>query len=146
MTALRPMRWWDIEQVVALEQALFDDAWSPETFWDELAQGGSRTYLVAADGDDRVVGYAGLAAMPDEGYVQTIGVAPEHQRTGLGATLLTALLDDAKRRELPRVGLEVRVDNRAAIALYERFGFHGIAVRKRYYQPSGADALVMVTR
>jgi ribosomal-protein-alanine N-acetyltransferase len=137
------MRWWDIEPVTALERALFDDPWSPEMFWDELAQGDTRTYVVATD-DDAVVGYAGLAAMPDEAYVQTIGVAPAHQRRGLGATLLTALLDDAKRRGLSRVGLEVRVDNAPAIALYERFGFTRIGVRRRYY-PSGADALVMVT-
>jgi ribosomal-protein-alanine N-acetyltransferase len=143
VTPLRRMRWWDIEPVTALERALFDDPWSPEMFWDELAQGETRTYVIATD-DDAVVGYAGLAAMPDEAYVQTIGVAPAHQRRGLGATLLTALLDDAKRRGLPRVGLEVRVDNAPAIALYERFGFTRIAVRRRYY-PSGADALVMVT-
>ena len=141
---IRRMRWWDIEAVTALEEALFDDAWSPEMFWNELAQGGSRTYLVAED-DDVVVGYAGLAAMPDEAYVQTIGVAPAHQRRGLGATLLRRLLDDAARRGAPRVGLEVRVDNAPAIALYERHGFRRIGVRKRYYQPSGTDALVMVT-
>jgi ribosomal-protein-alanine N-acetyltransferase len=139
------MRWWHIEPVTALEEALFDDAWSPEMFWDELAQGDTRTYVVATDGDD-VVGYAGLAAMPDEAYVQTIAVAPTHQRKGLGARLLTVLLDDAKRRGLGRVGLEVRIDNAAAIAMYERFGFERVAVRKRYYQPSGTDALVMVAR
>ena len=141
---MRRMRWWDIEAVTALEDALFDDAWTPEMFWDELAQGESRTYLVVTE-DDAVVAYAGLAAMPDEAYVQTIGVDPAHQRRGIGARLLTALMDDARRRGLPRVGLEVRVDNAAAIAMYERFGFRGIAVRKAYYQPSGADALVMVT-
>ncbi len=137
------MRWWDIDPVTALEKELFDDAWSAEMFWDELAQGATRTYFVAADDDD-VVGYAGLAAMPDEAYVQTLGVATGHQRHGLGSALLVALLDDAKRRGLDRVGLEVRIDNGAAIALYERFGFRRAAVRKRYYQPSGIDALVMV--
>lgn len=141
---IRRMRWWDVEPVVAMERALFDDAWSPEMFWDELAQGPSRTYVVAEE-DAAVVAYAGLAAMPDEGYVQTIAVAPSHQRRGLGAELLTLLMDDAKRRGLPRVGLEVRIDNEPAIRLYERFGFEAIAVRKRYYQPSGTDALVMVT-
>jgi ribosomal-protein-alanine N-acetyltransferase len=144
VTTLAPMRWWHIPPVTALEHALFDDAWSEEMFWDELAQGGSRTYVVALDGTE-VAGYAGLAAMPDEAYVQTIAVAPGHQRRGVGTALLTALLDDAKRRGSDRVGLEVRVDNAAAIALYERFGFRPIAVRKRYYQPSGTDALVMVT-
>jgi ribosomal-protein-alanine N-acetyltransferase len=138
------MRWWDIEPVTELERALFEDAWSTEMFWNELAQGDTRTYLVLAE-DGEIVGYAGLAALPDEAYVQTIGVAPAHQRKGYGATLLRALLDDAGRRGAPRVGLEVRVDNAAAIAMYERFGFTPIAVRKRYYQPSGTDALVMVT-
>ena len=142
---IRRMRWWDIDAVTALEDVLFDDAWSAEMFWNELAQGGTRTYVVAEE-DGTVVAYAGLAAMPDEAYVQTIGVEPAHQRRGLGATLLTALLDDAKRRGLPRVGLEVRVDNAPAIAMYEAFGFAPIAVRKGYYQPSGADALVMVTQ
>lgn len=137
------MRWWDIPPVTALEEALFDDAWSPEMFWNELAQGGTRTYLVAAEGDE-IAAYAGLAAMPDEAYVQTIAVAPAHQRRGLGADLLQRLLDDAARRGIPRVGLEVRVDNAPAIAMYERFGFARVAVRKRYYQPSGTDALVMV--
>ena len=141
---IRRMRWWDVDAVVALEKALFEDAWSVEMFWDELAQGDTRTYLVAED-DGAIVGYAGLAAMPDEAYVQTLGVVEAWQRRGLGSTLLTALLDDAKRRGLPRVGLEVRIDNEPAIRLYERFGFEAIAVRKRYYQPSGTDALVMVT-
>ena len=143
MTTLRRMRWWDIDAVTALERELFDDAWTPEAFWDELAQGETRTYLVATDGED-VVAYAGLAAMPDEAYVQTIGVATSHQRGGLGSTLLAALMDDAQRRDIGRVGLEVRVDNAAAIALYRRFGFEKVGVRKRYYQPSGTDALVMV--
>ena len=144
MTALRPMRWHDVDPVAALERDLFDDAWSAEMFWDELAQTGTRTYLVAEDGGG-IVGYAGLAEMGDEAYVQTIAVVPDRRRTGVGTALLTALLDDAKRRGLPRVSLEVRVDNAAAIALYERFGFRGVAVRPRYYQPSGTDALVMVT-
>jgi ribosomal-protein-alanine N-acetyltransferase len=128
-----------------LEHALFDDPWSVEMFWDELAQRETRTYLVAVEGDD-VVGYAGLAAMPDEAYVQTIAVAPGHQRRGLGGTLLAALMSDADGRGLPKVGLEVRTDNAPAIALYERFGFKPVAVRKGYYQPSGADALVMMTQ
>jgi ribosomal-protein-alanine N-acetyltransferase len=138
------MRWWDLAAVIAMERELFDDAWSPELFWDELAQGPTRTYVVAEE-DGEVVGYAGLAAMPDEGYVQTLAVAPAVRRRGLGATLLTHLMDDSKRRGLPRMGLEVRIDNEPAIRLYERFGFEAIAVRKRYYQPSGTDALVMVT-
>jgi ribosomal-protein-alanine N-acetyltransferase len=39
--------------------------------------------------------------------------------------------------------LEVRTSNGPAIALYERFGFRAAGVRKRYYQDTGEDALIM---
>jgi hypothetical protein len=41
--------------------------------------------------------------------------------------------------------LEVRADNAGAIALYERFGFERISVRRGYY-PGGVDAWVMRLR
>ena len=39
--------------------------------------------------------------------------------------------------------LEVRVDNDPALALYQRFGFERMGLRKRYYQPEGIDAYTM---
>lgn len=138
------MRWWDIEPVMRMETELFaEDAWSDGMFWSELAERDSRTYVVAVDGD-AVVGYAGLCAYGDDvSYVQTIGVTASHQRNGVGTTLLVALLEDAERRGARHVDLEVRADNTSAIELYRRHGFASLGVRKGYYQPSGADALVM---
>ena len=144
MTAgLRPMRWWDIEPVMRLEHELFaEDAWTDTMFWSELADPTTRTYLVAVDDDD-VVGYAGLCAYGDTSYVQTIGVTGGHQRAGIGTALLTALLEVADASGAVNVDLEVRAGNDAAIQLYERHGFRQLGVRRGYYQPSGADALVM---
>ena len=143
MTRLQRMRWWHIDDVLRLENVLFeDDRWTARTYWSELAQLDTRHYLVAVDGDV-VQGYAGFCDYPDEGFVQTIGVAPSAQGKGLGARLLQALLDEASRRRQPRVLLEVRADNSRAIALYERFAFRRTGVRRGYYQPSGTDAVVM---
>jgi ribosomal-protein-alanine N-acetyltransferase len=112
------MRWWDIEPVRELEVALF-----PE--------------------DGRLVGYGGLAAVGRTGDVQTIGVLPSHQGTGLGARLLEALLAASTAFECHEVLLEVRVDNLRAQRLYERYGFVPIGLRRGYYQPGDVDALVM---
>ena len=144
MTAeLRPMRWWDIEPVMRMEHELFaEDAWTDTMFWSELADPSTRTYVVAVDHDE-VVGYAGLCAYGDTSYIQTIGVTGGHQRTGIGTALLTALLDVADASGAAHVDLEVRAGNDAAIQLYERHGFSQLGVRRGYYQPSGADALVM---
>ncbi|MFP8962447.1 ribosomal protein S18-alanine N-acetyltransferase [Streptomyces nanhaiensis] len=142
------MRWWDIEPVLELERELFPyDAWSPALFWSELARArgphATRRYLVAENGEGRVVGYGGLAAAGGTGDVQTIAAARDHWGTGLGARLLTALLTAATDFECREVMLEVRVDNDRARRLYERFGFEAVGLRRGYYQPGNADALVM---
>ena len=72
----------------------------------------------------------------------TLGVAAGRQGKGIGAQLLDALLAEADRRS-PVVLLEVRADNEVAAGLYRRRGFTEIGRRRGYYQPSGADAVVM---
>ena len=143
--ALRRMRWWDLEDVVALERRLFpDDPWGPAAFWAELARPETRHYVVAyAPGG--VVGYAGLMAAGGDADVQTVAVSPAAQGSGVGRLLLTDLLDEAARRRCRDVLLEVRADNEAALALYDRFGFERIAVRRGYYR-QGVDAVVMRAR
>lgn len=141
---LTRLRWWHLDDVLRAEAELFgDEAWSAELFWSELAQPG-RTWLAAVDGSGRVVGYAGLARNPDEAYVQNIAVVAEAQGRGTGAALLDALLAEAAADGLTAVGLEVRADNEPAQRLYRRRGFRVVGRRRGYYQPSGADALVMV--
>jgi [ribosomal protein S18]-alanine N-acetyltransferase len=147
---LEPMRWWHIQDIMGLEADLFgDEAWSREAFWSELASETSY-YLVAVQGQDPagtrepLLGYAGLAVAGPEAYIQTIGVARPAQRRGIGRRLMEALLGEAIRRRARECWLEVRTDNQNAQQLYRTLGFVDRGIRRGYYQPSGADALVMV--
>jgi [ribosomal protein S18]-alanine N-acetyltransferase len=90
-----------------------------------------------------VLGYAGLAVYDDEAHVLTLGVTRSAQGRGIGTALLVDLLAAADARGAPRVLLDVRADNAAAQRLYARHGFVPIGRRRRYYQPSGTDAVVM---
>ncbi|WP_073259212.1 ribosomal protein S18-alanine N-acetyltransferase [Cryptosporangium aurantiacum] len=138
------MRWWHIEAAGPIERDLFgDEEWSPGMFWSELAQVATRWYRVALDGEE-LVGYAGLCVYgPEEAWVQNIAVRRDRQGHGLGRRLLDELLDEAVRRGAQQVLLEVRADNGPAQRLYARRGFEAIGLRRGYYQPSGADAVVM---
>lgn len=138
--ALEELRWWDIPVLVELEALLFptDSPWTAPMFWGELAQ--QHHYVVHRNADGRVDGYAGLAVHEDEADVQTIGVHPDVQGAGIGRALLRNLLDRADGR---RVLLDVRTDNVPALRLYTAEGFRTLGVRRRYYQPSGADAYTM---
>ncbi len=140
---LRPVRWWDIEELTGIEADLFGvDAWSAETFWGELAGiPATRWYRAAVEGEE-IVGYVGLAAIEGTGDVQTIAVRHDHQGTGLGGVLLDQLLTQAQNAGCSEVLLEVRADNTAAIALYRRRDFVQIAERPQYYQ-DGVAALIM---
>jgi [ribosomal protein S18]-alanine N-acetyltransferase len=136
---LERFRWWDIDEVLGIEEDLFGaERWSAAMFWNELAQ--RHFYLVARDGGT-VVGYAGLAiGGPDEAWVQNIAVRRDAQRRGIGRRLLESLLERAGGRN---VLLEVAVDNAAAQRLYATYDFEPVGIRRGYYQPSNTDALVM---
>ena len=139
---LRPITSDDLPAILRLEEELFTpDTWTAAMYRDELAQTDTRHYLVAENGTG-VVGYAGLIAYDDEAHIATLGVTTALQGEGIGSLLLDDLLAEADKRS-PVVLLEVRADNDAAQHLYLRRGFVEIGRRRGYYQPSGADAVVM---
>jgi [ribosomal protein S18]-alanine N-acetyltransferase len=142
---LRAMTLDDLPEIMELEHQLFaEDAWSEQMYRDELVSR-TRHYIVAEDAG-RLAGWAGLAAAGGQSDVLTIGVRPAMQGRGIGARLLTALLEEAVARGCAEIFLDVRADNDRARSLYERFGFVPVGVRKRYYQPSGVDAIVMARK
>ena len=132
--------------IAQLEGELFGlGAWNANMVREEL-DAPARTYLLDVLGavEQAVVrGYAGFWYDGEDAELMTIGVGKAYQRQGIAAALLQALVDEAKRQGASRMLLEVRVDNDPALALYHRFGFERIGLRKRYYQPEGIDAYTM---
>lgn len=151
----------DLPRLAALERELFDPSpWSESMLRAEL-EGPGRWYVgidgplpgpvpavgaPAAGPAHGLVAYAGLWFDGDVAQVMTIGVTTGAQRRGLGRTLLTALVERSVALGADAVLLEVRVDNAAAIALYESHGFEVLNRRRRYYQPEDVDAFTMRLR
>ena len=143
---LRPMLEPDVEQILPIEAELFagDPPWNAEEFRSELAGvPDTRWYTVAEDESAELAGYAGLRVVDGTADIQTIAVAPAHQRRGLGTLLLGALIDEAHRRRATEMLLEVRADNRPALTLYQRHGFERIARRRGYFGAGRIDGLVL---
>lgn len=147
--SLRPMRAGDLDRVLALEVELFGaSAWSYGMLAEELG-GPGRWYVVATQrlpqsiGPAPVVGYAGLWFDGDAVQIMTIGVSLTNQKCGIGALLLQAIVDQARELQAESVLLEVAVNNGPAIAMYQKFGFEQLGVRRRYYQPEDVDAYTM---
>lgn len=92
-----------------------------------------------------IAGYAGLWLMTDEAHITTIAVDPDYQGHGIGELLLIGLIDRAKQIGARWLTLEVRVSNHVAQALYRKYTFKEMGVRRKYYSDNGEDALVMWT-
>ena len=94
---------------------------------------------------DYIAGLVGLWFVLDEAHVVIIGIRPHDRRKGLGELLLISALEAAMKHGSRVVTLEVRSSNEAARALYRKYGFQEVGVRKRYYADNNEDAVIMTT-
>jgi ribosomal-protein-alanine N-acetyltransferase len=144
MGTFRPASAHDLHLLRGLETACFGrDAWSEEALRGELDGVPDTRYVLVAEDDGSVIGYASLLAIAGTADVQRIAVHPNAWRHGVGRELLRALLDEARRRGCLEALLEVRADNQGAIKLYEEFGFAPLARRAGYYDAGAVDAVVL---
>ena len=137
-----PMTADHLGEVAELERICFSVPWSRNMLAEELDNLVSG-FLVALDDSGKVVGYAGVQVILDEGYITNVAVRPECRRQGIAAKLLQVFLDFAKANKLAFLTLEVRASNYDAIALYGSRGFRSVGRRKNYYEHPREDAIIM---
>jgi ribosomal-protein-alanine N-acetyltransferase len=124
--SLAPMTIEDLDEVLVIERASFHTPWS----------------MVSRLGQE-LAGYLCLWEIGHEIHVTNLAVHPRFRRRGVARALLGAMLDEARRKAVELVFLEVRPTNVEALTLYESLGFRVIGRRKGYYFDTGEDALVM---
>jgi [ribosomal protein S18]-alanine N-acetyltransferase len=131
----------DLDEVLAIENAIYTHPWTKGNFSDSLRAGyDCRTWRLERE----LAGYFILMVAAGEAHLLNLSIAASHQRSGHGRALLREAVDLARRRGARSLFLEVRPSNLGAQALYTRFGFRRIAVRRGYYPAHSGreDALV----
>jgi ribosomal-protein-alanine N-acetyltransferase len=143
VTLVRPAVPEDLAAVALLErECLGPDAWSEALVREGIGGELPTVSYLVAEAAGEVVGHAVLSAAGDIAELQRIAVAPPHRRSGVASELLAAVVASAARSEADRLLLEVREDNRPALAFYADRGFVEIDRRPRYYA-DGATAVVL---
>jgi [ribosomal protein S18]-alanine N-acetyltransferase len=139
---LAPMSERDLDEVMAIESVIYTHPWTRGNFADSLRGAyDCRTWRLGGD----LIGYFVLMAAAGEAHLLNLSIAPGEQRSGHGSALLREACALARRRAARNLFLEVRPSNHAAQALYRRFGFRKVAVRRGYYPAHSGreDALVL---
>ena len=137
-----PMTGDHLDEVAELERICFSTPWSRNMLAEELENDCS-AFLAALDDSGRVVGYAGIQVILDEGYIANIAVRPECRRKGVAQQLLDVFIAFAKGHHLAFLTLEVRASNAPAIGLYQKWGFVPVGTRRGFYDKPKEDALLM---
>jgi GNAT superfamily N-acetyltransferase len=97
--------------------------------WRELAQDPDKIILVAEDEEGDIVGFSALSpsrdadANPNTAEVTAIYVHPEQWKKGVGRALLSASLDQVRKRGFDHVTLWVLEGNQRARSFYENVWF-----------------------
>lgn len=138
---IHPMTESDLNEVLPIERRAFTNPWSRGDFALSM---GTRFCSIVARSNGNIVGYAVSLLSGEEMHIGNLAVAKKWRCRGIGESLLTYLLDQARARGLRRVTLEVRMSNEAAQRLYSKHGFTPIAIRRGYYTHPKEDALVMM--
>lgn len=140
--AFRTIDWRNVAEVMPVMQNAFEpgygEAWSQSQLSGLMMTSGS--WLVALDVDGAVAGFAVVRFLLDEAELMLLAISPAFRGRGLGRKLLDEVIEEAGRRNMSRIFLEMRSDNEPALLLYEGAGFLPVGKRRGYYR--GSDGIL----
>lgn len=145
-SVIRKMTVADVPAVCVLDQKVDLAPWSEKVVSDCIRVGYECWVLTV---ELQVVGFGIISYGANEAHLLKISISPEHHRQGLGQKMLQHLMSMAKIHGSDELFLEVRASNTPAIALYQKFHFVEIGLRKGYYPANEAlgvpkeDAITM---
>ena len=141
---MRELQEGDIEELARIESESFSMPWSAEAFRDLLSHSYC-TYLVAL-ADGRIAGCCGYTAICGEANIDNVVVDPTLRCLGIAQAMLEKLISGGRSSGIAAFTLEVRVSNRTAIHIYEKFGFKSEGIRPNFYEKPMEDANIMWLR
>ncbi|MEL0082399.1 MAG: ribosomal protein S18-alanine N-acetyltransferase [Gammaproteobacteria bacterium] len=133
-----------LPDVCEIEDRAYPYPWSQRVFADCLNAGYSCHLLWKGD---QLVGYCLVAIAAGEAHLLNICIDPREQGRGHASRFLEIILRITAQLNAQTVYLEVRPSNRAALALYKKFDFDRIGLRKNYYRAeTGREDAVVLSR
>lgn len=132
----------DLDNIIAIEEAVYPFPWTRGIFYDCLNIG----YLCRLlELNGKIVAYAVMSVAVGEAHLLTIVVPDEEQGNGYGKKMLNEMITHAAADNATTMYLEVRTLNKTAIQLYHNRGFNELGIRKGYYpaEKGREDALIL---
>ena len=139
---IRQMQEKDLDEIILIENELFTSPWNKEQFLYEINENEfSRSFVLEIDNE--IIAYGMMWFLFENADITNIAVKKKYQKQGYGLKMLKHLIKEAINNNCEFVHLEVRINNKEAINLYNKMGFETVRIRKHYYE-DGSDAYDMI--
>ena len=89
--------------------------------------------------DNKYVSFIVAQILYENAEIIDIYVTPDYRRKGIAKELMNKIIDD---EQVKNITLEVNINNKNAILMYNSLGFKETTLRKGYY--NGEDAFLML--
>lgn len=131
------------QQLKEVSDRIFEHGspWSVSQFLSQLMQ--ENTEIIYQCKDDEMIGYILCQRVLDEAELLLIGVLPNYKHQGIATNLLKDMCQRLQQRNVTHLFLEVRLNNKEAIAFYDKHHFKELGIRKNYYKNPSDDAKMM---
>lgn len=95
--------------------------------------------VIAYCDNDVIIGYLDYSVMYERAEINYIFIKNEYRHKGIASKLINYMLQVI---DVDSITLEVRIDNYSALALYKKFNFKEVSIRKNYYDD--VDGILMI--
>lgn len=119
---IRPVQQSDLDQIVKIDLASFAPFWHNTLDTLERAHAHALHATVAEDASG-IIGYQISTGNSFGAHLARLGVRPEAQSRGVGAALVSELIQYLKIGKSGRLSVNTQADNAASLALYKKMGF-----------------------
>jgi ribosomal-protein-alanine N-acetyltransferase len=131
----------DMPEVLDIERASFQHAWTEEDFLTCLRQ--RNCIGMVAEHDHRIVGFMIYELHKSKLRILNFAVAPAERRQGVAVQMVQRLVDKLSQQRRNEIVLEVRETNLAAQLFFSKQGFRAVTVLRNHYDDTTEDAYYM---
>ena len=134
----------DMAEVLEIERASFEFAWTEEDFLCCLRQ--RNCIGMVAEHNHEIVGFMIYELHKSMLRILNFAVAPDARRKAVGGQMIGRLIDKLSQQRRKEIVLEVRETNLAAQMFFKDQNFRAVTVLRNHYDDTAEDAYYMLYR
>jgi ribosomal-protein-alanine N-acetyltransferase len=134
----------DMEEVLEIERASFEFAWTEEDFLTCLRQ--RNCIGMVAERNHKIVGFMVYELHKSRLRILNFAVSRDARREGVGTQMVQRLVDKLSQQRRKEIILEVRETNLAAQLFFKKQAFRAVCVLRNHYDDTTEDAYYMQYR